>query len=457
MHINAFVPFSGDIIKKNNYLNQFNRNVHPAEAAARLADMSASEIRQALLTFNPRERAEVFSHLEIDAQVNLAAELKRVELASLVSDMPPDDRVDLLKRIPEEQRENLLPAIAQAEREDIRRLFSYKEGTAGSVMTSEYATLSPELTVQEAIAKLRREAPDKETIYYAYVVDETRKLLGFISLKELILASPNTRVSRIMHRNVIFAKAEDDQEQAARIIQKYDFLALPVVNADNALVGIITHDDAMDIITQEQTEDLEKLMAIGGSHEAGAYLRTSSWVHFKNRAFWVISLAAMGLVSGAIIHGYESTLMNFIILALYMPMLADAGGNTGSQAATVVVRALALKEIIFRDIFRVLFKELKISIMLAIVLGILAWGKVMFLSRGADIPTGFSLPLIGLAIATALGLQVVTATLIGALLPIGASKLKLDPAVVASPALTTAVDITGLVIYFSTIKMILGI
>jgi magnesium transporter len=198
-------------------------------------------------------------------------------------------------------------------------------------------------------------------------------------------------------------------------------------------------------------------MAITGSHEAGVYLRTSSWVHFKNRAYWIVGLAALGLISGMIIHSFEATLVHMMILALYMPMLADTGGNTGSQSATVVVRALALREVSPGDVLKVLFKEFKIAIMLAVILGVLSWGKVMFLSGSSDILAGFSLPTIGLAIAIALGVQVVTATLIGALLPLAAAKVKLDPAVVASPALTTIVDITGLLIYFTTAKLLLGV
>jgi magnesium transporter len=198
-------------------------------------------------------------------------------------------------------------------------------------------------------------------------------------------------------------------------------------------------------------------MAIGGAHEAGVYIKTPAFTHFKNRAVWIISLAALGLVSGIIIHSFESTLSSMMILALYMPMVADTGGNTGSQSATVIVRALALGEITFKDTLIVLWKELRISVLLALALGLLSWGKVLFLSQDTEIPNGFSLEIIGFAIALALSLQVITATLIGALLPLIASKFKFDPAVVASPALTTIVDITGLLIYFMTAKLLLGI
>jgi len=371
--------------------------------------------------------------------------------------MSPDDRADLFKILPEGLREVVLPALAQAEREDIRKLTAYEEGTAGAVMTSDYATLAQDLTASEAIDRLRQVAPDKETIYYAYVVDDHRRLVGFVSLRDLIVASRFSRIGDIMHRSLIFARVEDDQEDAAQKIQKYDLIALPVINGGDALVGIITYDDAIDIITQEHTEDMEKFMAIAGSHDAAVYMKTSAWTHFRNRATWIILLALLGLVSGFIVQSFEGLLLQFAILMTFMPMLADTGGNTGSQSATLVVRALALKEISPRDIFRILSKEFKVSSLLAVLLGVIAFGRVILFGNGSAVPQNHSLAMIGLAVAVALGLQVITSTLIGAFLPLGAAKMNWDPAVVASPALTTIVDITGLLIYFITAKLLLNV
>lgn len=444
--------------RKAKELTELIEDLHPADVAELLSELSPPEIWFVLRNLGPALRGEIFSHLEAPKQIEVSEHLKREELALLIGDMPPDDRVDLLKRLPEETIERLLPAIAQAEREDIRRLFAYQEGTAGAVMTSEYATITPYMTVSQAVEKLRKEAPDKETIYYVYVVNEQRKLLGLVSLKDLIIAPPYALIKDIMHEDIIYAKVTEDQEEAARKIQKYDLIALPVVDENGSLVGIITHDDAIDIITQEHTEDLEKFMAIAGSHEVGMYIKTPFWRHFLNRAYWVVGLAILGLVSGLIIHSFENTLMQLMILAFYMPMIADTGGNTGSQSATVIVRALALKEIGPKDFFRVLFKEFQISVMLALTLGLLSWAKVVFLSSNSETGTGgFSLYQIATVISLALSIQVITATLIGAVLPLVASKCKVDPAVVASPALTTIVDITGLVIYFFTAKTLLGI
>ncbi len=438
-------------------LREFCEAAHPAIVAELLSALSGEEVWAVLKHAEPRLGADIFSHLDDDVQVDVVSKLPRGAIARLLTDMPPDDRADLFKQLPEELGDAVLPAIAQAEREDIRRLTSYEEGTAGAAMTSDYATLPPQLTASEAIEHLRRVAPDKETIYYAYVVDEARRLRGFLSLKDLIVARRDARVEEIMHPEVIAARTHDDQEEAARTIQKYDLIALPVLNGNDALVGIITHDDALDIITQEHTEDMEKLMAIGGSHEAGVYLRTSSWMHFKNRAGWVVILAVLGMVSGYIVHSFEDLLMQFAILATFMPMLADTGGNTGSQSATLVVRALALNEISPRNILGILAKELRVSMGLGLLLAVIAFGRVFLFRGGAAAPDEHSMTRIGLAISIALGLQVVTSTLIGALLPLGAAKLKLDPAVVASPALTTVVDITGLLLFFTTVKVILGI
>ena len=261
----------------------------------------------------------------------------------------------------------------------------------------------------------------------------------------------------IMHSEVIHSRVTDDQEDAARLIQKYDLLALPVINGGDALVGIITHDDAFDIITQEQTEDIEKLMAIGGQHQSGVYLQTPARVHLRNRVGWIIGLAFLGLVSGFIVQHFEGMLIQFAILATFMPMLADTGGNTGSQSATLVIRALALQEISVKDVFRVLLKELQVAVPLGLLLAGLAWVRVYLFAGGNGMPPGTSVFLVGIAIGTALGLQVITATLIGAMLPLLAERLNLDPAVVASPVLTTVVDITGLLIFFMTAKLILGL
>ncbi len=431
-------------------------SAHPAAVAEALSGLETEEMWAILRNAPLTVRAEIFSHIDHGTQVVLAESIPRGELAAVLAEMPPDDRVDMLKRMPEEKQEAILPALAQAEREDIRRLSSYQEGTAGAIMTSDYAVLTPGLTAQEAIGRLRLEAPDKETIYYSYVVDADRRLRGLVSLRDLILARPEARVEDIMHKDVISVRAEDDQEEAAGNIQKYGLIALPVVNSDGSLVGIVTYDDALDVMAQEQTEDMEKIMAIGGAHETKAYLRTPAWSHFKNRVVWLVVLALLGFVSGFIVQSYEAILLQFAILASFMPMLADTGGNAGSQSATLVIRALALKEVSVRDALRVLFKELQVSFTMGLILAGIAFGRALLFARGTTLPDGYLPAQVGIAVAVALWAQVVTSTVIGALMPLGVSKLKLDPAVIASPALTTIVDITGLLIFFATAKAMLA-
>ena len=453
--LNALDLHAMVLTQRKEEIRGFCTGVHPAGVADVLQRLSSSEIWDVLQTLEADLRGEIFSHLEEHAQVDLMLQLDRKAAAKLLSDMPPDDRADLFRRLPEDQRTGILPAMAQAEREDIRRLASYDEGTVGAVMTSDYAVLEAGMTVTEAIDQLRLAAPDRETIYYAYIVDAQRRLIGFASLRELILALPHRRVDDIMHTDGAFARVDEDQETAARRLQKYDLIALPVVDAQDVLVGILTHDDAFDILAQEQQEDLEKLLAIRGTHESGVYMKTSSWRHFRNRVLWVVALAGVGLISGEIVQNYEELLLLYPVLAMFLPLLADAGGNTGSQSATLVIRALALGEVRPRDVWHVIAKEAIVAAMLGSVLGFVAFLRIVVFP--GNLPDGIGAMRIGSAVALSLALQVVSATLLGAMLPLLASRFKVDPAVVASPALTTAVDVTGLLIYFSCASLLLGL
>jgi len=433
----------------------FLEDLHSATAAEFLAALEINEILTVFSWLDASQASDIFSNFEIDDQLAIIKSADPAQTGRILEQMPPDDRADLFNELSQAQKDRILPTLSKAERDDINKLSSYPEGSAGAAMTSDYVTLPMDITSAQAIEKLRREAPSSETIYYAYCVNEKQQLIGFVSLKDLILSEPDERILEFMHTEVFSVNVETDQEEVARIIRKYDLIAIPVTDKNGVLTGIITHDDALDIIIDEHTEDIEKLMAISGAHEAGAYLKTSSFEHFRNRAGWLSGLAIAGMVSGMVIHSFESELEKLMILALYMPMIADSGGNSGSQASTVIIRALALKEFEFEDIWQILLKELKTSSMLAAVLSLIALIKVLFLSAGTTIPEGYSLLQIGSTIALALGLQVISSTLIGVLLPFMAVKLKKDPALIASPALTTVVDITGLLIYFTTARILL--
>jgi magnesium transporter len=425
------------------------------EAAEYLNSIPKNQIVNIVNLFDKEKTADIVSRLNLEKQAEVANELVSKELSNILEFIAPDDRADLFKKLTAEVQNDLLPYLTKKTREDIIRLSSYPEGSAGSVMSSNFASIINTLSIEKALEKVRHDAPSKETIYYIYVVDSDMHLIGFIFLEDLILANLESSVTSIMKTKLVFADVFEDQESVAKKIEKYDLIAIPVVNKKNQLVGIVTHDDAIDILRQEQTEDLEKFMGITGEHKAYSYLNKPSWVHFKNRAYWLISLAIVGLLSGVIVHQYSYVLRSLMIVALFMPMMADTGGNSGSQSATVIVRALAIGEITIKDWLKVIWKETKISAMLAFVLGLLAFIKVIFLTTADDIPEGFNLLNIALVIGLALALQVFTATIMGALLPIIAKKFKADPAVIASPALTTLVDISGMLIYFGLVSLLL--
>ncbi len=431
--------------------------LHPTEVAEILSNYPYKLSKSVLDEMSRQRRADVFCEFSFSDQTEIASFFSTKELVSMLRSLSPDDRVDLLKSLPEDQYDTVLPALAKKEREDLIKLASYEEGSAGSAMTTDYIAFPQNLHVQQAIERIRLEGARKEAIYSIYVVDDERKLCGSLTLTNLILAPPHRRLSEVMDDQVISVPADSSQEEAIYAISRYDLVSLPVVDENGRLLGRITHDDAFDLIEEERTEDMERFMAISGKHEDVSYLKTSTWSHFKRRVVWLVILSVFGLISGAILQSFESTLMNLMILAFYMPMLADTGGNTGSQAATVMVRALALKEISPKNVLKIIWKELRVALMLAVVLGSLAFIRVILTSSSEVIPQSITMIQIGIAIASALAVQVVSATVIGALLPLGAASLKLDPALVASPALTTMVDITGLLIYFTTVKLILGI
>lgn len=435
----------------------FFKESHPTEIAEVLTGLKPEEALEILRHFDDQTFADVFRELPTAFQVDTSELLDKKDLAKLIMQLDPDDRVDLLKAIPQERFESVMPILAQRERENIKQLAQYAEGTAGSIMTTQYIALNQDLTVREALERIRLEGSEAKTVYTIFAVDKDRKLKGTVSLGELILAAPSKKLSEIMDSQVQSVYALNDREDAVYKFSRYDLVALPVVDSDEVLVGIITHDDVIDVIEQERTEDIERFMAITGKHENTAYLHTSIWTHFKHRVGWLIILAVMGLISGAVLQSFQETLTSLMILAFYMPMLADTGGNTGSQSATVIVRALALKEIMPGDAFKVLWKELRVALLLGLVLAALAFIRVLFTGSTISLPGTVNILDVGTAIAIALGIQVVSATIIGALLPLGAAALGADPALIASPALTTIVDITGLLIYFTTARMILHI
>lgn len=418
-----------------------------------LKDLDHPDLIEVLGHFDTEEQGYIVSDFDPEMQVALYEHLGPRRFSTIFTQMASDIRADFYQELDREDQLRLLPYLDKKTRENVVKLSSYDPDTAGGIMSTDFATILGDMSAAEAIEKVRRDAPSKKMIYYVYVVDNDMMLHGFTTLKDLIMADPETSIWNIVHKDFTWVEVDEDQETVAQRIEKYDLLALPVINKYGQLAGIVRHDEAIDVIQAEQTEDMEKFMGIVPDLESLDYPETSVLSHFKRRVTWVASLAVIGTISGMIIHSYEEAMSALIVLALYMPMVADTGGNVGSQAATVVIRAMALGQVTIHNWFRILFKEARIAILVSLVLGVIAYGKVLFLSWNTQLPPDYSLFYVAFGISLALCIQVISATLIGAGLPLVVKRFGGDPAVAASPAITTFVDITGLLIYFSVATM----
>lgn len=427
------------------------------DVAEFMEEKPLEEVIEYLKKLDLEDQGRIFSDFSIDLQLKLFHELDRRTFANIFGQMFSDIRADLYQELTKEEQIELLPYLDKKVREDVIILSAYPPETAGGIMTTDFATIFADMTMAEALTKIRKDAPSKDMIYYIYVVDHSMVMKGLVTLKDLVMHDPKTRVNEMLNEFFVYAEVNEDRESVAQKIEKYDLVAIPVLNSLNQLVGIVSHEEAIDIIRKEETEDMEKFMGIMPSEDDEEYMATSSFHHFKKRVVWLVSLAAIGIISGMIINEYQGVLEHFIILAMYMPMMAATGGNTGSQAATVVIRALSLGEIKDEDWLRIVFKEMKISFMLSVCVAVLTYMKIAFLSFHALLPAGFTMGQIALVISFAISIQVITSAIIGAGLPLVVRRLGGDPAVVASPAITTIVDITGLLIYFTVASATLGI
>ena len=421
-----------------------------------LSDIEDSDLIEILDKFTPEQQGLIVAEFHVSKQLSLFQSVSKKRFAIIFEKMPSEDRADLYQHLSHEEQAAISPFLSKPIRENVLSLSSYPPETAGGIMSTDFATVQKGMSCKEALQKVRDDSPSQKTIYYIYVTDNDQHLQGFITLKDLVIADPQSSINQITITDYVSATVEEDQEDVARRIDKYDLVAIPVVNKNNQLVGIVTHDEALDILREEQTEDMEKFMGLVPDKEVVDYSNTSVLDHFRKRVVWLASLAVIGILSGMVIHYFEEALSTLIILALFMPMVADTGGNTGSQAATVVIRALALGQVSLKNWINIIFKEARISLILSVVIGVIAFGKVLFLTLlwGTEVPENYSIFYIAAGIALALSLQVISATLIGAGLPLVVKRFGGDPAVAASPAITTMVDVTGLLIYFS-IAMIL--
>lgn len=425
--------------------------LHPATVADFSEGLSVEETWRLLDHASVDRQAEVFSFFPFDKQVAMVSGVGRERMSKLLETMSPDDRVDLLKRLGAEVVESLMPLVTKAERQDIRTLLSFPEGSAGSVMTTEYASLPAHVAAGDAITSLRQQAPSRETIYSIYVLDEAHHLRGFVSLRDLILAKPTAWVADIMQQDVISVRVDQDQEEAARALAKYDVLALPVVDNQNRLVGIITHDDVIDVMIEEATEDAQKMGGIVPMVED--YLEAPFLTVWRKRAAWLSCLFIAELFTFTALAHFEDEIAAVLALSLFVPLCISTGGNSGSQAATLITRAMALGQISPGDWWRALRHELVVGLALGLTLG--AIGFVRASMTPESVLGNADRWMLALVIAQAVAAICVWGTLVGSMLPLIFKRLGFDPGYASSPFVATFVDVTGIVIYFSIAKVFL--
>jgi magnesium transporter len=446
-----FGPEVRQMLQENDQaeLKAFLETLHPATVAEALAgEFSVAEVWRILQNTGIRNQAAVFEYFPIDWQVQMAedAQQGRQPMARLIEQMSHDDRVDLLRRLRPRVAEGLLRLVDEANRRDIAALVKYPENTAGALMTTDYAWVPANISVSEALDRLRLQAPDRETIYYVYVLDDQRKLLGVVSLRDLILANRHALLRDIMGSEPVAVQASDDRENVAQQMARYDLLAIPVVDEKGQLVGIVTHDDVIDVVVQEATEDVHRMGAVGPMVES--YLEARFVTIWRKRAGWLSLLFVAGLFTILALHRFQKTLDDVIVLALFIPLCIGTGGNSGSQAATLITRALAVGHLTARDWGRVLVHELLMGLALGLSLGAIGFGICYVLPReilGDNVPW-WQLALI---VSQAVAAICLWGTLVGSMLPLIFRSLGFDPAFASSPFVAMFVDVTGIVIYFT--------
>jgi len=422
------------------------RALHPSDIAEVLekTELSPLQTIETLLQIGNHKAIEAFAQLSLATQQACLETGNTRTMLRFIENMESDDRVDLLKKVDDAVREAMMPLIAQAERNDIRKLWDYAEGTAGAVMTSDYAFLPADITVRTALDRLRLQAPSKETVYYIYIIDAGRRLLGMISLRNLILTRPDTLLREAMVTSLITVPHHMGVEEVARLISKYDFLALPVVDLDNRLLGIITVDDVIDIIKAENTEDFHLISAVVPFEEQ--YFKRPLPRLFWNRFCWLAVLLFTSLISTTVMEINEAVLHQMMALSFFIPMVIGTCGNAGTQSATMVVRAMALGEVGPKDFIRVFRRELLMGLALGTALGCMAYLRVFL--QDNDL-------MLGAIVASALVATLLAANLAGALIPLVLKRCRLDPALTAGPFIATIIDALGILIYFQIAVLML--
>ena len=440
--------------KKYIPLREMLSTMNPSDVAGLFADLEDERIPLAFRLLPKELAAETFVEMEPDAQELLIRSFSDNELKEIVDELYVDDAADLVEEMPANVVKRILKQADPEMRKSINQILRYPENSAGSLMTTEYVALRPEMTVEEAILRIRRQGVDKETIYTCYVT-EGRKLIGLVTVKDLLLAADDeTQVQDIMLTNLISVTTHTDQEEVVRMFDKYHFLALPVVDGENRLVGIVTFDDAMDVMVDEATEDMEIMGGMLPSEKT--YMRSSVFELFKNRIPWLMLLMVSATFTGLIITAFEGALAAQVALTAFIPMLMGTGGNSGSQSSVTVIRALSLGELEMRDLGRVIWKELRTAILCGVALALVCFAKIWLIDRMLMGNEDITL-LINAVVCLTLAVTVVCAKFVGCILPMVAKALHLDPAVMASPFISTIVDALSLLVYFLFANALLGV
>lgn len=437
------------LLKEKDYLaiKKILAELHDADIAELLEELKESHLIIVFRLLQKDTAVEVFSHLSSITQEKIINTITDKEISYLVNELYFDDMIDLLEEMPALIVKRILKNVREEERSLVNQFLKYPENSAGSLMTIEFVDLKRTDTVKEALEDIRKTGLEKETIYTCYVIDSSRKLEGTVSLRELVVSDENKKIEEIMTFDYIKVNTHDDQEEIAQKFRRYDLLAMPVVDKENRLVGIITVDDIIDVIEEENTEDFYKMAAITPTEEE--YLDSSLFMLAKQRLTWLLVLMISATFTGYIIKYFEDALSSVVVLAMFIPLLMDTGGNAGSQSATLIIRGLAIGSIEVKDYFKIINKELRVSLIVGFVLATVNFVRIMIFDN-----VGFK---IALTVSITLYLTVVLAKIVGGVLPLVASKLKLDPAIMASPLITTIVDALALIIYFSLATSILGL
>ena len=424
------------------------------DIAYAIKDFEAEEIIKIIRLMNKDMASDLFSELPLSVETEVLSKLTDKEAVVIINEMYADDATDVLDEMPANIVRRILKGCNKDTRSDINKLLNYPEDSAGSLMTVEYAELKDGLTIREAIKILKKEINEYETINVCYVVAKDRKLIGHISLKDILLADTDDLIFDVAVKDTICVKTSTDQEEVAKLFKKYDLTVMPVVDSEDRLVGIITIDDIMDIMEEETTEDIEKMAAISPSDKP--YLEIGVFETWKARIPWLLLLMISATFTGGIISSFESSLAILPILTAYIPMLMDTGGNAGSQASVTIIRGLSLNQVNFKDLGKVIFKELKVATMVGLTLAITNFLKLILIDKMLFKNTAITIQ-VAIAICITIFMIVVVAKLIGCTLPILTKKLGFDPTVMASPFITTIVDAVGLLVYFQVATHILGI